>query len=675
MKYFLKLSIFLLLTSFTIEFAQAQTKNRKLVKADIAFENEEYIKAADLYKKAYKKTKNKAIKAEIIFKQAECYRKSLNYKRAASFYKRAIRAKYPDVIVYLHYADILKIQENYETAIKYYNEYSKLNPTDVRGEIGKKSCEFAQKWLKNPTRYVVKPLSVLNSKNSDFSPSFGNSDYNEIYFTSSREGGLSEDIDERTGENYTDIYVSKLQKSGKWSAPALLPSPINSGNAHEGSSNLNSRGNRMYFTKCSAEDKKINNCSICVSSKKGKLWGDPQQLQIDIDSGITIGHPSVLESEDNFVLVFSANMSGGYGGNDLWISTKEKRNAWSTPVNLGPAVNTPGDEQFPFLHESGDLYFASNGHAGMGGLDIFVANKDENDIYSVVSNLKFPINSASDDFGIIVERSSERGYLTSNRKGGKGGDDIYQFELPKLEFDVKGTITDSKTGEILTAVSVQITSSDSLKYTVISDNTGLYRKSDIQPITTYDLFIEHEGYLNKTASFTTQDIHENKTFVIDLQLDPIKKEIILPRIEYDFAKWDLRPQSIIDLDLLVETLNDNPEIVIELTSHTDFRGGEKQNIELSQKRADVCVDYLISKGIQKERLIAVGKGESVPFVIVNKDGRFKEGDVLTKSYIKKIKFRKNKEKAHQYNRRTTFKVLPDEEISQSETSLSPSVNE
>ncbi|MBR77002.1 MAG: hypothetical protein CMD36_03660 [Flavobacteriales bacterium] len=675
MKYFLKLSIFLLLTSFTIEFAQAQTKNRKLVKADIAFENEEYIKAADLYKKAYKKTKNKAIKAEIIFKQAECYRYSLNYKRAASFYKRAIRAKYPDVIVYLHYADILKIQENYETAIKYYNEYSKLNPTDVRGEIGKKSCEFAQKWLKNPTRYVVKPLSVLNSKNSDFSPSFGNSDYNEIYFTSSREGGLSEDIDERTGENYTDIYVSKLQKSGKWSAPALLPSPINSGNAHEGSSYLNSRGNRMYFTKCSAEDKKINNCSICVSSKKGKLWGDPQQLQIDIDSGITIGHPSVLESEDNFVLVFSANMSGGYGGNDLWISTKEKRNAWSTPVNLGPAVNTPGDEQFPFLHESGDLYFASNGHAGMGGLDIFVANKDENDIYSVVSNLKFPINSASDDFGIIVERSSERGYLTSNRKGGKGGDDIYQFELPKLEFDVKGTITDSKTGEILTAVSVQITSSDSLTYTVISDNTGLYRKSDIQPITTYDLFIEHEGYLNKTASFTTQDIHENKTFVIDLQLDPIKKEIILPRIEYDFAKWDLRPQSIVDLDLLVETLNDNPEIVIELTSHTDFRGGEKQNIELSQKRADVCVDYLISKGIQKERLIAVGKGESVPFVIVNKDGRFKEGDVLTKSYIKKIKFRKNKEKAHQYNRRTTFKVLPDEETSQSETSLLPSVNE
>ena len=383
----------------------------------------------------------------------------------------------------------------------------------------------------------------------------------------------------------------------------------------------------------------------------------------------------MLESEDNFVLVFSANMSGGYGGNDLWISTKEKRNAWSVPVNLGPAVNTPGDEQFPFLHESGDLYFASNGHAGMGGLDIFVANKDENDIYSVVSNLKFPINSASDDFGIIVERSSERGYLTSNRKGGKGGDDIYQFELPKLEFDVKGTITDSKTGEILTAVSVKITSSDSLTYTVISDNTGLYRKSDIQPITTYDLFIEHEGYLNKTASFTTQDIHENKTFVIDLQLDPIKKEIILPRIEYDFAKWDLRPQSIVDLDLLVETLNDNPEIVIELTSHTDFRGGEKQNIELSQKRADVCVDYLISKGIQKERLIAVGKGESVPFVIVNKDGRFKEGDVLTKSYIKKIKFRKNREKAHQYNRRTTFKVLPDEQISQAETSLSPSVNE
>ena len=223
-------------------------------------------------------------------------------------------------------------------------------------------------------------------------------------------------------------------------------------------------------------------------------------------------------------------------------------------------------------------------------------------------------------------------------------------------FKLNGILTDSKTGSTLTGVTVQLINTDGIKSNLVTDNTGRYT-ADLQPLSSYEIVVMNEGYLKKTAFVTTENTHYNKTFIVDLSVDPIKKEIILPRIEYDFAKWDLRKQSISDLDLLVLTLKDNPNIVIELRSHTDFRGSEKQNNSLSQKRAEVCVQYLIDNGIESDRLVAVGMGESDPYTIENKDGRFKEGDVLSQSYIKKIRFKKNKEKAHQYNRRTSFKVL------------------
>lgn len=670
MKYFIRVIVLVLFFCISlIGIVQAQDfKSRSLIKADLAFENEQYFNAAELYKKAYKKTKNRAVKANIIFKQAECYRKSLNYKRAASYYKRAIKAKYPDVIVHLHYADVLRMEEDYEGASNQYKQYMKLNPTDIKGEMGLRSCEFAQQWLTNPTRYKVVLMPLVNSRYNDYSPSFGTSEYDELYFTSSREGGMTNEIDERTGENYTDIYLTKLGKKEKWSSPITLPEPINT-TANEATSFLNDRGTTMYFTKCSVDKKKIGYCSINVSTRKGKLWSDPNVLQIKIDSNTTIGHPTVSEDKEGFLLIFSSDMKGGYGGNDLWVTRKEKRNGWSVPINMGPAINTHGDEMFPFLHADGDLYFASTGHIGMGGLDIFKAFKDENGLYSTVTNLKYPINSSADDFGIIVEHSGERGYLSSNRDGGKGGDDIYQFELPPLEFKINGVITDSKTGTILTGVTVQLVNTNGIKSNKITDNTGTFT-SELQPLSSYEIVVNTEGYLKKTALVTTENIHYDKTFIVDLSLDPIKREIILPRIEYDLDKWDLRPQSITDLDLLAKTLQDNPNITIELKSHTDFRGTNIHNNRLSQKRAEACVNYLINKGIDVNRLVAVGKGETEPFVIDVKDGRFKEGDVLTEHYINKIRFKKNKEKAHQYNRRTSFKVLSEDFVPVTEDAIS-----
>ena len=654
--------LFFLFSLSTLE-VSAQNKSRKMLKADQAFSLEQYNKAAELYQKAYQSTKSRAIKSEIIFKQAECYRFSGNIKRAESYYKRAIKAKYPDVLVYLKYADMLRMNGNYEEAKDQYQKYIQLNPSDVTGEMGLKSCNYAISWLDNRTRYKVEIMPLVNSRFSDFSPSFGNGEYSEIYFTSSRNGGFSNKIDDRTGETFTDLYSSKLNKKGKWSVPEMLPEPINT-EGNEGSVALNKRGTTMYFTKCDVQKKKALGCSIYVSNRKGKIWGPPTLLQIKVDSNTTLGHPTI--NEDESILIFSSDLSGGYGGKDLWIVKQQKRGKWSAPVNLGPAVNTKGDEMFPFLHSDGTLYFASTGHIGMGGFDIFKSSLDENDSYSSITNLKYPVNSSGDDFGMIIEKSGERGYLTSDRKGGKGGDDIYQFELPPLVLSMKGVVTDSKSGVILTNAKVILSSSEGVAIETKTDNTGSYNFK-LDPLLSYEILVSSEGYLNKSLTETTVGIDENKVFIIDVVMDPVKKEIILPRIEYDFAKWNLRAKSISDLDMLAEALKDNPNVVIELKSHTDFIGNNKSNLWLSQKRADACVSYLVSIGIAPGQLVAVGSGENEPFVIEKNDGRFKEGDVLTESYINKIKFKKNKKKAHQYNRRTSFKVLREDYVSQSKS--------
>ncbi|MBT4881787.1 MAG: OmpA family protein [Flavobacteriales bacterium] len=652
------LAIFVVLFSLAQTEVYAQKKSRKMIKADNAFNLEQYVKAAELYKKAYKKTKNRAVKAEIIFKQAECYRMSGNIKRAESYYKRAIKAKYPDVIVYLRYADVLRMQDDLAEAKVQYTKYMQLNPTDVNGEMGLKSCDFALKWKDLPTRYKVELMPLVNSRNSDYSPAFGNGEYTEMYFTSSRKGGLTDKLDDRTGETFSDVWFTKINKKGKWSLPIVVAEPINT-EGNEGSVVLNKRGTVMYLTQCKVEKKKALGCGIYVSKRKGKLWGAPELLQIKIDSNTTIGHPAL--SEDETILIFSSDMLGGYGGKDLWMSIKGKRNRWSDPINLGPMVNTPGDEMFPFLHSDGTIYFSSNGHVGMGGLDVYKTSQDENGAYKLPVNLKSPVNSSADDFSMIIEKDGERGYLTSNRDGGKGGDDIYQFELPPLQLSLKGVLTDSKTGGIMTGIKVQLIGNDGTTNEVETDNTGSYEFT-LKPLTSYEIVVNTEGYLNKSVNETTVGVENNKVFVIDFSVDPVKKEVILPRIEYDFNKFDLRPQSIADLDLLAETLKDNLNVVIELKSHTDYIGSNAQNNKLSQQRADACVAYLISQGIDAGQLVANGMGEKEPFVIETKDGRFKEGDVLTESYIKKIRFKKNKEKANQYNRRTSFKVLREDYV-------------
>jgi peptidoglycan-associated lipoprotein len=687
MKINYKFLIFSLIFSFFISNSlQAQRKNRVTKKADDAFAAEMYFEASELYKKGYKKTKNKAIKSEIQFKQAECYRYQNKYKKAALGYKKAIKANYDNgnPIAIYWYAKMLMSNGNYEKALEQFKKYQKKSPKDKRAEASIISCQFAINWLENPTRYAIAIWTngdklnpkKQNSKSSDFSPAYGNRDYTKIYFVSSRPGSSNDRIDERTGEFFYDIYSSELNKKGHWSKPKAVESPINTDH-HEGALCLNQNGTTMFFTTCQSENKKELGCEISISVQKGTTWQPLNKLEVIVDSNTTIGHPTI--SPDEKQIIFSADMEGGWGGNDLWMVTKVARGQWSKPANLGPNVNTPGDEMFPFLHNDGSLYFSSDRHAGMGGFDIFKSELDENGLYTKKPiNLKYPINSSADDFGWIVERNTEKGFFTSNRKfwtgndgvqnKTNGSDNIYMFKLPPLILTLQGVVTDTKTGAVVTGATVKLVGDDDTALELKTDNTGSYN-FELSPLTTYEIVVTREGYLNKKVTETTVGIEVDTDLVKDINIDPIFKDIRLPRIYYDFAKWNLRDTSKLDLDRVYNIMIENPEVVIELNSHTDFRGDNLSNMELSQNRANECINYLIQKGIASDRMIPNGKGESEPYIITKEDEEtykrrglfkkkiFKVGQILTEDYINGLKKDEYKEIAHQFNRRTTFNVI------------------
>ncbi len=644
-------------------------------KAEEAFRYEEYWTAIEYYKQAYAKSNDPVKKAEIVFKIGLCYRALHESKEAELWFKKAIKVKYPDPLAVLYYADALKMNGSFEEAIVEYQNYGKLVPGDKRAELGVKSCQLAAKWINKPTRYKVENMAFLNSKDMDFSPVFAKKDYKELYFTSNRAGSTGDKIHARTGAGFFDLWGTSVDRKGKWSEPKPLGEPINTPD-DEGASSLNLKGNTLYFTRCRVDKKMILGCKIYYSVRKGVNWDIPQEIIIKgaVDS-TSIGHPSI--SEDETTLYFSANLPGGYGGRDIWMIKRDKKNApWNPePINLGPEINTPGNEVFPYIRNNGKLYFSSDYHVGMGGFDIFEATLDPKTGKYKVVNLKYPINSNADDFGIIFEGEAERGYFSSNRKGGKGGDDIYMFYLPPLEFTLKGFVKDCKTDEPIPGAKIVVKGSDGTTQEGLSEADGSYKFS-LNANTDYQILVSKEKFLNANAGESTRGLEEDKEFNVDVCLENIREPIELPNIEYDLAKWDLRPESMVSLDKLVETLNNNPNIVIELGSHTDFRGDDKYNLELSQKRAQSVVNYLIEKGIEPERLVAKGYGETKPKVVDKKmaaryPGFLREGQVLNEKFIKSLATVEEQEVCHQYNRRTEFKVLREDYVSKKQNTTFP----
>jgi peptidoglycan-associated lipoprotein len=633
----------------------AVAQGKQSEEADAAFKAGQYFNAIELYKKAYTTEKKASEKAALIFKVGECYRVLGDAPNAQVWYEKANKAQYTDPITYYYIGEALKEQGKYAEAIAAYNKYKEKNPGDSRADASLSSCQMAQTWKDATSRYTVDPEVLLNSPQYDMSASFSVKKNDEVVFSSSRTASTGTETDGIAGESFLDLFASSRDKLGKWSEPVKLPPTVNTP-AHEGSATFNAKRTVMYFTRCQHEKKKAFGCEIWMTKKVGSNYSEAEMLVLhppvnEKDSvQAKLGHPTV--SKDDGTLIFSSNQKGGQGGKDLWMVRLDKDGKpTGTPTNLGAEINTKKDDMFPFLRDNGNLYYSSDGQLGMGGLDIFMAEKTGDNTWGHVENMKSPINSSGDDFSIIFDKDEEKGYFTSNRPGGKGQDDIWRFQMPNLVFALQGTCYDKLTGQPLPDAKVEVVGTDGSNFSAMADGNGGFNFAEngkdryIKENTSYTIRASKEGYLVVNDQITTVGLNESTTFAKEYYLQPAHKDIVikLPEVQYDLGKFDLRPEGKDSLETLYQTLVENPTIIIELAAHTDSRDNDKRNQILSQNRAQACVNYLVSKGIDPVRMIPKGYGES----------KLRISD----AEIKAMKTKEEQEAAHQKNRRTEFSVL------------------
>ena len=654
--------------------------------ADLAFGRKQYTEAADRYKKAYRKVRrNKDERNRISFQMGECYRLIGLTKRAEPYYKRLLKTEYPNTHpeLYLYMAETYKMNEKFKDAIEMYEAYSQRVPGDPRGPLGVETTQQIQEWMENPSKYQLTMLKKINStKDSDFGATWLNNNYNEIIFTSTRDAATGKEKDGITGQEFADFFTSKQDRKGDWSTPVLADEAENiNTQASEGTPFMNSKYTKLYFTRCQNGAHRKNGCQIMVAGKSGGSFSEARPVEIaGVDTLDIVGHPTL--SSDELIIYFAAERKGGFGGNDIWVAMRDNTTEpFKHPFNLGERINTPGNEVFPFLRYDTTLYFASDGHGGMGGLDIFVSSMDTAGQWGEPRNLKYPINSIGDDFAIVFHPTDERGFISSNRGNSRGLDNIYYFEEPPVLFTFSGTVKDAKTKQYASNAAVRLIGSDGSNIMTRTNEKGYFNFSDsqINKNTTYDITIDKDNYITLTAQQTTIGLEFSKDIVQDFDIEPIPQEpIMLPDILYDLGKWDLKPQFEDSLQGLIETLQVNPTITIELASHTDARDTDERNDILSQKRAQSVVDYLIIRGIDPHRLTAKGYGERVPRTIQKdmtvRGYTFKAGTRLTEDFINKLPNNDVREAAHQMNRRTEFRILSKDFVPRDHISEGGTVN-
>jgi peptidoglycan-associated lipoprotein len=520
--------------------------------------------------------------------------------------------------------------EKYDDAIEQYNTYLGLNPGDQRAKWLLESCKLAKTWMNTPSRYEINNMRTFNSRQSDYGLALYKN--NGVIVSSTREDATGKKVYGRIGEDYSDLFESYVDRRGKWSKLKVIEGGVNTV-FNEGTASVNRTGTIMFFTRCSS---KTGECKIYSARKMGLKWSDAEPLVLFGDT-VNVGQPSL--SKDQKKLFFVAdNAEGGYGGKDIWFVNKSRGDAWDEPINLGPDINTEFDEMFPYIHENGTtLYFASDGHPGMGGLDIFMAEGGGTE-WSQPENMKYPINSGADDFAFIANTKKDKGFLSTNRPGGRGSDDIWQWVLTPLQFNLSGMVYDDSTRRPLSGAEVKLIMEDSTYIEAITDNKGMYTfrlREDLA----YRIEVTRKEYFGEDTSLSTKGLEDSKDFVINipLKLVPIE-EIVLKDILYDFDSDKLKPISKVSLDELVAILKKSENLRIAINSHTDSRGSDEYNLELSQRRAQSVVNYLIENGIDSARLEAVGFGETQ----------------LLNQCANGVKC---SEEEHQLNRRTTFKVI------------------
>ena len=651
---------YLLSFSFIVFILSSCGIEARLQKAEKHYALGEYATAGSLYRSVYSRipSEKREKRANIAFKQGECYR-LINYYRAEQVYLNAIRNKYANDTVYLRLGQVQMRNGHYADAAKSFNTFLRTHPDSELAQNGWKSGTYALELQKNPTRHVVKLAKDFNnSSSSSFSPAFMGTDADVLYITSNRRFGKKNVVRKNngvSGQPNNHIFSTKKDAKGKWGKIEIVEGEINTGN-DEGVTSFTADGRSMYFTRSNTVADRGNGTMIMVSNRAGGAWSAPQPLKLFKDSAISVAHPAI--SPDGETLYFVSDNPEGLGGKDLWKAVKVS-GEWGAIQNLGAQINTQGDEMFPVVRTDGTLYFSSDGHPGMGGLDIFQA-KEMKDGKWEVKNLGAPINSFNDDFGITFEGKNERGYLSSNRATTRAYDALWSFELPELEYILTGKITDRQ-GDNVPDARIKIVSNNGENVRIQAKGDGTYRFK-MKRGEEYVMMASARGYLNQKSQLNTYEASAKKSedFKIDFQLTPISKPVRMNNIFYDFGKWTLTPESETGLQALVKLLTDNPNITIELSSHTDYVGNNESNRVLSERRAQSVVDYLIKAGIDKRRLTPVGYGEEQPFTVdaatVKKHSFLKLNTPLTEEYILTLS-PAEQEIANQINRRTEFKVL------------------
>lgn len=616
----------------------------------------EYFDAAAEYKKAYAQTKtaDRAKRGERAWKMAECYRKIGYCAKAVGGYQNAIRYKYENPNAMLYLAQMQHKMGNYKEAIKSYRACLEADPTDTLAYNGLLGCEQAPGWKAAGSLYSIKKEPVLTSRRSDYSPALTGDDWDQVYFSTTRNQAKGSELSGVTGARMADIFFSKKDDKGKWGQPEPAEGEVNT-EYEEGACCFTPDGKTMYFTRCTHDPEYPRYAQIMYSNRSDAAWSKPQEFYISKDTLTTFAHPAV--SGDGKWLYFSSNMPGGHGGYDIWrISLDE--HGLSAPENLGNSINTPGNEMFPSCRFNGELYFSSDGLPGMGGLDLFMAKQDTLGTWTV-KNLRSPMNSAGDDFGMTFEGVHNRGLFSTNRGNGRGWDEIMSFVCPEIVQSIKGWVYE-KDGYELPEGLVYMVGNDgtNLRLTLRSDGSF---EQVIKPGVDYVLLGTCKGYLNHKEEIRVDTSSVSRQHVLQFPLANITAPVLIRNVFYAFDSAELTENSTQALDSLVTLLNENPNVTIELSAHCDYRGPEEYNLKLSQRRAESVVRYLIEHGIDDKRLSPVGYGKTRPKVITRKLAEqhsfLNEGDTLSVEFIQALPEPAQQEICNALNRRTEFRVL------------------
>lgn len=624
----------------------------KMSVADEQLARGEYFDAQKTYRKIYNKLnprEQRQLRGEVAAKMAECYAKLGQDARAAAAYQNALRYGYPDSTLLLQLAKAQHGQGNYAQAISSYEEYLAKWPDDEYARQGLSGARKGAELKKNKTRHVVKNAKLFNSRRSDFAPMF-NGDI--LYFTTTNEKVNGTKRSEITGMKRSDVWMARKNERGEWQRPEAVEGELNT-EWDEGIVSFSPDGSTMYLTRSTRTPDKDTGVDIYTSTRSDAKWSAPVKLEITNDTISSYGHPAVSPSGE--YLYFTSDMPG-QGGKDIWrINLRERAGSLE---NLGEAINTPGDEVFPYMLTDSIMYFSSDGHPGLGGLDMFKATLQPSGGW-LVENLGSPMNSEGDDFGItFATPGKEAGYFSSNRGDGRGYDHLYSFELPDLKILISGWVLDKDEEPVANAI-IRIVGNDGSNQKAVARNDGSF-SFPLQRGVSYVMLAGAKGYLNAKQEFTADNAEEDAEYGIDFILASVTKPNIVDNIFYDFDKATLRPESKEALDGVVQMLRDNPNITIEMASHTDRKGSDEYNIALSERRAKSVVDYLIGAGIPADRLQYQGYGESRPMTITKRLARefpqFEEGQTLDEAFILTLS-PEEQEVADQINRRTEFQVL------------------